>query len=290
MVSAELPENQTVNLQTQPVSAALSTLVTNSTAATTTTAAAMASGSSSSIGNAAATGGIFAGIFAGSTSAELSQSSRRQPSSYSDLPCAVVGSDRASNPIDPMLLSLSPSLYLSNGASTLFPPTSHDHQRRYASNPQPALSATALLQKAAEIGATSSKSSFLRGLGLTVSSSFDPLDNASTMASGCPSLWNNQVKLENNSMASGLGLGLPSSSTSGLNDLMLGQSTLFDNNPTTLDFLGLGMGDGEAAPGGYSAFLTSIGGGFDMSTTTFSGVNSARDTWEDPPDRKPSLL
>ncbi|KAL2456426.1 Protein indeterminate-domain 1 [Forsythia ovata] len=288
---AELPENQTADLQTQPGSAALSTSVTTPTTNVAATTA-VASCSSSSTGNASTSSGVFTGIFAASASAELSQSSR-PPSSYSDLLCAMAGSGRTGNPIDPMSLSLSPSLYLSYGASSLFPPTSHDHQRHYASNSQPALSATALLQKAAQMGATSSKSSFLQGLGLAMSSSYDPLDNASTMASSTPappSLWNNQVKLENNSLASGLGLGLPSSSTSGLNDLMLGQSTLFDNNPTTLDFLGLGMGGGEAAPGGYSAFLTSIGSGLDLSTTSFGGVNSARETWDDPCERKPSLL
>ncbi|CAI9777824.1 unnamed protein product [Fraxinus pennsylvanica] len=283
--SPELPENQTM----KPVSAALSPSVTTTktTAATTT----VAGGGSASSGNAATTNGVFAGILTGSASDELSQSSI-QPSSYSDLLFAMAGSERTGNPIDSMSLSLSPALYLSNGASSLFFPTSHDHQRHYASNPQPALSATALLQKAAQIGATSSKSSFL---GLAMSSSYDPLDNASTstMASsttGRTMLWNKQVKLENNLLASGIGLRLPSSSTTGSNDLMLGQSTLFDNNPTTLDFLGLGMGGSEASPGGYSAFLTSIGGGLDMPTTSFGGTNSARETWDDPSDRKPSML
>ncbi|KAL2504113.1 Protein indeterminate-domain 2 [Abeliophyllum distichum] len=230
---AELPENQTADLQTQPGSAALSTSVTTTTTTKVAATTAVASCSSSSTGSASTTHGVFPGIFAASASAELSQPSR-PPSSYSDLLCAMARSERTGNPIDPMSLSLSPSLYLSYGASSLFPPTSHDHQRHYASNSQPALSATALLQKAAQMGATSSKSSFLQGLGLAMSSSYDPLDNASTMASR--------------------------------------------------------MGGGEAAPGGYSAFLTSIGSGLDMSTTSFGGVNSARETWDDPCERKPSLL
>lgn len=284
MIPAELPENKTM----QPGSAALSTLVTN-TKTTAATTAAFGSGGSGSLGNAATTNGLFAGILTGSTSSELSQSSI-QPTPYSDLLCAMSGSKRTGNPIDPMSLSLSPALYPSNGASALFSSTSQDHQRYYASNSQPALSATALLQKAAQIGATSSKSSLL---GLAMSSSYDLLDNASTMASsttGRPMLWNHQVKLEHNLLASGLGLGLPSSSTPGSNDLMLGQSTLFDNNPTTLDFLGLGMGGSEVVPSGYSAFLTSIGGGLDMSTSSFGGVNTARETWDDSSDGKPSLL
>ncbi|KAK6130906.1 hypothetical protein DH2020_035351 [Rehmannia glutinosa] len=101
------------------------------------------------------------------------------------------------------------------------------------------------------------------------------------------------VKIENNSLASGLGLGLPSSESSGFNnDLMMSSSALFGNKPTTLDFLGLGMGGGagEASSGGFSAFLSSINVGLDMGAGSFAGVGPAGETWDDPSDRKPSIL
>ncbi|KAL2455241.1 protein indeterminate-domain 1-like [Forsythia ovata] len=157
--SAELPDNQTVHFQPQPRTVALSSSIT--TATTTTTVAGTASGGSSTYNrNINVSSGVFASIFASSTLDELAQPSRPH-SSYSDLLCAMAGSECST--MDPMSLSLSSSLYLSSSPASLFPTTSQDPNRHYASSPQPALSATALLQKAAQIGATSANSSFLHG-------------------------------------------------------------------------------------------------------------------------------
>ncbi|CAI9757948.1 unnamed protein product [Fraxinus pennsylvanica] len=292
--SAELPENPTVHFQPQPGTATLSTSIT--TATTTTAIAATANGGSSTYNrNINGSSGVFASIFASSTLGELAQPSH-PPSSYSDLLCAMAGSECST--IDPISLSLSSSLYLSTSAASLFPTTSQDPYRHYASSPQPALSATALLQKAAQIGATSANSSLLRGLGLAMSSSSDPQDNVSMPASATitapsPSHWNIHMQLENSSFDPGLGLGIPSNCSSGLNDLMVGPSTsLLSNKPTTLDFLGLGMGVSEGSSGEFSAFLTSIGGGLNAAAASVGGggASSAGDAWDDPSDRKTPLL
>ncbi|KAK4481464.1 hypothetical protein RD792_012363 [Penstemon davidsonii] len=277
--SAELPENHTAHLPQPSAAGALSTSAATTTpaAATTTTAATTAISSSSTTSSDHCR--VFTSIFNASTSAEPSHSPP-QMAPYSSPLCSMAGLDQPT--LDPMSLSLSSSFY---GASSLFPTTSH-----YTSSAQPAISATALLQKAAQMGATSSNSSFLRGLGLALPSSSDPQDNASIMVSttsSTPLHWNNNVKLENNSMASGLGLGLPSGGSSGYNELMMSQSTLFGDKPATFDFLGLGMGSGEASSGGFSVFLNSIDGALDMGSTTFG---SGGDTWDDPSDRKPSML
>ncbi|OMO75034.1 hypothetical protein COLO4_26347 [Corchorus olitorius] len=180
-------------------------------------------------------------------------------------------------------LSLSSPLYLSNNGSSIFTGPEHDHCH-YAPSAQPAMSATALLQKAAQMGAAASNPSLLRGLGLAVSSS-------PSAAGPDPN-----VKAESSSVAAGLGLGLPlNGSSSGLNTHhhpMIGSSSLFGNKPTTLDLLGLGMADhGGASPNGLSAFLTSFGGGFNVGAATSSyppGGNSPRDTWEGAAERKPN--
>ncbi|PIM98201.1 hypothetical protein CDL12_29322 [Handroanthus impetiginosus] len=269
--SAELPENQNAQLPPPPLPQPLTTSTAPATMTSTMATATVATNTSSSTSS----GGVFASILNPSTS-QLSQSTQQPSSSYSSgLLCSMAGPDQTT--VDPVSLSLSSSLF---STSPLFSPTSQNPQPHYVSRSQPALSATALLQKAAEMGATSSNSSFLRGLGLALSSQ----DNTSTMSSTSTSTgvhdWNN-----NRSLSSGLGLGLRSSGPSSYNELMMSPSTLFGNKPTTLDFLGLGMGAGETSSGGFSAFLNSIGGGLNMTTTSFSG-----DAWDDSADRKPSLL
>ncbi|PIN06973.1 hypothetical protein CDL12_20461 [Handroanthus impetiginosus] len=276
--SAELPENQIAHLQPLPLPPPPPPGAITATSSTTTTVTTTPTTSSTSSGRIVPCAtGVLTSVLNASTSTELSQSSI-QPPPYTGLLSTMAGPDYPA--IDPVSLSLSSSLY---GASSLFATTPQNLEQHYASGPQPTLSATALLQKAAQMGATSSNSLFLRGLGLAVPSPSDPQDNASTMAStttSTPSHWNG----ENNF---GLGLGLPSSGSPRFNELMMSSSTIFANKPTTLDFLGLGMGAGGATSGGFSAFLSSIGGGIDGS---FSGVGSAGDAWDDPPDRKPSLL
>ncbi|XP_019102321.1 PREDICTED: protein indeterminate-domain 2-like isoform X1 [Camelina sativa] len=121
---------------------------------------------------------------------------------------------------------------------------------------QPAMSATALLQKAAQLGAASSGGSLLRGLGIISSSS-------SSMDAIVPH---------------GLGLGLPcgGESSSGLKELMMWNSSVFCPKQTTLDFLGLGraVGNGNGPINGLSAL---VGGssGIDMATAFESGEFSS---------------
>ncbi|KAL8230853.1 hypothetical protein R6Q57_000631 [Mikania cordata] len=216
-------------------------------ASTTTTTV---SGGSTTSGNNST--GVFASIFA---------SSQSSPASYSNLICGVAGADR--NTItEPMSLSLSSSLYRSTTTtSSLFPPPDHQTlHRQYAHAQQPALSATALLQKAAQMGATSSNTSFLHALGLA-----PPPDHYQSK----------QERTDN----SGLGLGVPAS---GRDQLLMGPPA-----PTTLDFLGLGTG----SSGGYSAFLNSIGGSR-INVGAAAGVpfGGLDNDWDDSGDKKPTLL
>lgn len=89
------------------------------------------------------------------------------------------------------------------------------------------------------------------------------------------------MKLENNSLAPGLRLGLPmGSGSSAFHELQMPP-------PATLDFLGLGMGNGEPSSRGFSAFYNSMEGGIEMGTTSFG---STGETWDDSHDRKPSIL
>ncbi|EOY14712.1 hypothetical protein QUC31_000179 [Theobroma cacao] len=185
---------------------------------------------------------------------------------------------RSAAPLERTSLSLSSPLYLSNNGSSIFTGPEHDHCH-YAPSPQPAMSATALLQKAAQMGAAASNPSLLRGLGLAVSST--------STAGQDPN-----VKPESSSLTAGLGLGLPSNGSSNLTDHMMDPSSLFGNKPTTLDLLGLGMGDGGASSNGLSALLTSFGGGFNVGAATTSYAagsgSSPRETWEGAPERKPN--
>ncbi|XP_047937951.1 zinc finger protein ENHYDROUS-like [Salvia hispanica] len=160
----------------------------------------------------------------------------------------------------------SPAISLS--LSSLFQsPSQNPPRSHYAAAHQPALSATALLQKAAQMGSTSSKSSLLHGLWL---SGPTPSDS--------PTPDNDCIKLESSSLASGLGLGL----SSGFTDLMI-------SPPTTLDFLGLGMPAGEAPSDGFSAFFSRLHH-MPPPAAPFAPVRAAGDTWDEAQDRKPSML
>lgn len=292
--SSELPENQNGRAQLQQVSAQLPT--------TTSTSGAAVCGSSSpaSSANVSSSAGVFtSSTLRASGTAGLTQSSQTPPS-FSSLLCAMGGPEHGT--VEPVSLSLSSSIYLSNNGPSLFPTTtSHDHTRHYAANAvQPALSATALLQKAAQIGATTSGSSLLRGLGLAMpppksSELQDSNPSTTNTSNGSTTKWLSHVKPENNSVPAapaGLGLGLPSDASSVVTNLMMGPATIFGcGKPTTLDFLGLGMGPDGAAPEGFSAYLNSMGGGgLEVAASSFGDVNIAGNSWDDSSDRKPSLL
>ncbi|KAA0065249.1 protein indeterminate-domain 1-like [Cucumis melo var. makuwa] len=174
---------------------------------------------------------FFAGVFSSSPPTVTSA----PPNPPHQLTTGVNRSDGGNDPsttaIEPTSLSLSTSLFLSCRASASSGSTSassifQDHTPHYSLSPQPAaMSATALLQKAAQMGVTSSNaSSLLRASGLSLSQSPGPAI----------------------SMTAGLGLG-------------------FGNEPTTRDLLGLGMGGGGGGGGGVSgngisALFTSFDG------------------------------
>ena len=203
----------------------------------------------------------FASLFASTTTSISLQPP--QPPAFTDMIHVMACSDPSSDyapttSTEPISLCLSTT----HGAS-IFGAASQD-LRQYTPAPQPAMSATALLQKAAQMGAAASNASFLRGLGLVPSSS------SATPQESSP--WNQrQVEPDGISIAAGLGLGLPCDGNSGLKELMRGNHSLFAPKHTTLDFLGLGMAAGGSPNNrGLAALITSIGGGMDVGTTTGS--------------------
>ncbi|XP_043714222.1 zinc finger protein GAI-ASSOCIATED FACTOR 1-like isoform X2 [Telopea speciosissima] len=251
------------------------------------------SSSISSNSNGSTTTSVFPSLFASSTGAGTLQP---QTSTFSDLICAMARSERSTalatvSAVEPTSLCLSSS----GGGSTIFGTVVGTERRHYAASP--AMSATALLQKAAQMGAASTSSSFLRGLGLTSSSSsghqdglqwssgrLDSEPGSSTMTAG------------GGGAGGGLGLRLPCDGSTALTELMMGPSSMFGPKPTTLDLLGLGIGVGSgggAPTGGFSALITSMGGGgLDVAAAaaTFGGGGSAAGkTWgPEATERKPS--
>ncbi|KAK9066681.1 hypothetical protein SSX86_014004 [Deinandra increscens subsp. villosa] len=281
VLSSDLPE-KTMGILQHPKGAAVEMAVEMDVADTTTVSGGSTTSGNNNVANST---GVFASIFASSSVLPPSQSP--PAASYSNLICGVTGPDRNTT-MEPMSLSLSSSLYRSTTPS-LFPPPDHQtlhhhqHPQQYVHAQQPALSATALLQKAAQMGATSSNTSFLHALGLAPpSSSNDHYQESSASIGG---QWNNNIQSKQERLDnSGLGLGVPT----GRDQLLMGPPA-----PTTLDFLGLGTG----ASGGYSAFLNSIGGSrlnvaAAATGVSFGGMNSSVQTndWDDSDDKKPTLL
>lgn len=121
-----------------------------------------------------------------------------------------------------------------NQSSSIFGKTGQECRQYPTPGPQPALSATALLQKAAQMGASASNASLLSCLGIVSSSSSSPNVN--------------QQQME------------PYDGGSGLKELMLGTPSVFGPKHTTLDLLGLGM-----AASGVSTLIN--GGGLDVNAT-----------------------
>lgn len=213
------PENANKVLHCPPPPAPAPALSSNS--CTTTTSG---GSSNSSPATTSTSTSLFANLFPSSAP----PATAAQTTSFSN----VIGADTAV--MEPPLLCL----------SSFFPLAPERRQ----SQPSPHMSATALLQKAAQMGASSSSSSFLRSLGLATSST----NNVGRDVSGGGALhWSQQQQLA----PSGLGLGLTYDSsgvaTANLPELMIGSSSLFGPKPATLDFLSLGM---------TPAFMTSIGG------------------------------
>ncbi|XWS29317.1 hypothetical protein CRYUN_Cryun24cG0018700 [Craigia yunnanensis] len=240
--SSELPENPTPIVEAPaPVPAGLN---------------GSCSGSTSSGSNGSSSSSVFASLFASSTA-----SASLQPPAFTDLIQAMGRPDRPadlapSTSTEPISLCLS-----TNHGSSIFGTAGQEH-RQYAPPPQPAMSATALLQKAAQMGAAATNAYLLRGFGIVSSSSSSvQQDNLQ---------WDQRhVEPEHVSVAAELGLGLPCDGGSGLKELMMG-TPVFGPKQTTLDFLGLGMAAGGSPNGGLSALITSMGSGFDVATAAAS--------------------
>ncbi|GMI94060.1 INDETERMINATE DOMAIN 1, ENHYDROUS [Hibiscus trionum] len=249
--SSELPENPTSIVEIDPVPApapALASVNVN------------CSSSTGSVSNGSSSSNVFASLFAPSTKSSSLQPP--QPPAFTDLIRSLSRPDRPvdlapSTSAEPVFLCLS-----TNHGSSIFG-TAGQERRQYAPPPQPTMSATALLQKAAQMGAAASNASFLRGLGIVSSSSSTPSQHDNLQ-------WGQrQIEPENASIAGGLGLGLPCDESSGLKELMMG-TPVFGPKQATLDFLGLGVAASGTSNSGLSTLITSIGGGFDVSTTTAS--------------------
>lgn len=231
------------------------------------------SSSTSSTSNGGATtssSGVFASLFASSTSA--SGSLHSQPPAFTDLIRAMGCPDRPAVPANLLAPPSSEAISLclsTNHGSSIFGTGGQDHCQYAPSQQPPAMSATALLQKAAQMGAAATNASLLRGLGIVSSS-------ASSSSGLQNSLQWGQMQIEPESAASvppGLGLGLPCDGGSGLKELMMSTPSMFGPKQTTLDFLGLGMASGGSAGGGLSALITSIGGNLDVTNAAASFGN-----------------
>ncbi|KAG0489080.1 hypothetical protein HPP92_007891 [Vanilla planifolia] len=152
----------------------------------------------------------------------------------------------------------SPLLCLSSHSPASFFPQAPD-RRQFNVSPAPSahLSATALLQKAAQMGASSSSTSFLRGLGLSASSSATSgnISDGSDLHRRQPPLELQELSLP----SAGLGLGL--TFDSGVAAAALPQ-LIFGSKPATMDFLGLGMDPTCSA--GDVGLSTFIRGGVDV--------------------------
>lgn len=231
--------------------------------------------SSTSNSNAGTSSSVFASLFASSTA---SGSLQTQTPAFTDLIRAMGRPADLPGPSSSEPISL---CLATNHGSSIFGTGGQEH-RQYAPPPQPAMSATALLQKAAQMGAAATNASLLRGLGIVPSSASSSPGHQDGLQWG-----QRPVEPESASVPAALGLGLPCDGGSGLKELMMGTPSMFGPKQTTLDFLGLGMAAGGTPGGGLSALITTIGGGLDVTAAAaaasfgngeFSGKDIGRST------------
>ncbi|KAG5621139.1 hypothetical protein H5410_006357 [Solanum commersonii] len=208
------------------------------------------SSSSNSSSNRSASNSTFASLFASSTaSGSLPSQAPQFTDWFQSVAPAPPPDIEPPSSMEPISLCLA-----MNHGSSVFGPAGQE-RIQYAAAPQPSMSATALLQKAAQMGATATNSALLRGLGILSSSS----------SSSGQHEWNGrQIDTDGATLAAGLGLGLPCDDGSGLKELMLGTPSVFGPKHPTLDLLGLGMAAGGGSTPGLSALITSMGGNLDV--------------------------
>ncbi|WOL16936.1 hypothetical protein Cni_G25724 [Canna indica] len=238
------PDKTTGLLQYMPPP---STSISNTNGGTTS------SSSSSGGGGSSSNAGLFASLFASPTAAPTTTTP------LSDLMGTVGGADR------PLMEPPSLCLGTNMGPASLFSPSAQAHDRRPFAPPPPPpsphMSATALLQKAAQMGATAPGLSFLKGFGLAGSNEQKQSVHDSNLQ------WGHHHHRWQSEPSAGLRLGLPYEP-----DLMMGPSSLFGAKPATVDFLGLGMGSVRSSnAGGLSALMTSIGSGGSESAAAAGG-------------------
>lgn len=186
---------------------------------------------------------VFASIFAPSTATPSTSFSHFMPPASQSTLLHPPSSPNADTGCGHSLTS--PSMFFAGNSFSLFPTMPDlfpDHQQYAPVSHQPTMSATALLQKAAQMTATASGSSLLCGFSLSMPSSST---HEGISASNRPSInqWSRQVKADPSLVNAGLclELGFPSSN-------MYGQ-------PTTLDLLGLRQGTESSSSGQLSAYL-----------------------------------
>ncbi|XP_061357238.1 zinc finger protein GAI-ASSOCIATED FACTOR 1-like [Gastrolobium bilobum] len=248
----ELPENPEQIMEESQATTALNGSCSSSTNSTSNSGATSTTSSS-----------VFASLFASSTASGNLQS---QTPAFTDLIRAMGCPDSGPSSSEAISLCLS-----TNHGSSIFE-TGGQECRQYAlplpPPPQPAMSATALLQKAAQMGSAATNASLLRGFGIVSSSAASSSGQQDSLQWG-----QGQVEPDSASIPAGLGLGLHCDGGSGLKELMLGNPSMFGPKQTTLDFLGLGMAAGGTAGGGLSALITSIGSGLDVTAAAASFGN-----------------
>lgn len=207
---------------------------------------------SSSSSNASTSSSAFASLFASST---FSGSMQSQTTGFTDLIQAMAQSEPAPPPsAERMSLCLGTN-HESSGN------TIRQEHKQYVPPPSPAMSATALLQRAAQMGATAPNTSSLRGFGIVSSTSVTGQEE-----------WNGRkVESDKALLAAGLGLGAPYDGVSGLKELMMGTPSVFGPKHTTLDFLGLGRAAGDGQTTGLTALMMSSLDA-SASATSFSGT------------------
>ena len=231
-------------------------------AATTCLTSASVNSTTNASANGSSSNNVFGNCTVFAPSASISGTTQISPTlPPPSLPASIVPYDCASirpsaSAVNPTSLSLSTSLYLSSKGSSHFAPSDQDRLQYTWSTQPAAMSATALLQKAAEMGATASNPSLFRGFGMATSSTGQ--DTSATIQ------WSRNLNRDHrngSSLTAGVGLDLPSGPDGSGLMMAGGPFCSFGSQPMTRDLLGLGLGGGGASASRFSALIASMGGG-----------------------------